>query len=115
MIKIEFQINEPALDEDLKNSPATADAAAIEETYFVMPIRFSVHGTELLVRGHATTRFIFQGSPDKQLEAISSPNPGSYWMPLPIIGFTVNIWSVLNRSRSQPTSTLDLSGGVRLK
>jgi hypothetical protein len=48
MITLDFKVDEDALSEDLVANPETASAAALEQTYFVMPVRFAVDNTELL-------------------------------------------------------------------
>jgi hypothetical protein len=55
MTSLEFDIDEGALAKDLEFSPETASPAALEETYFEMPVRFSANGVQLLeVRGSSS-------------------------------------------------------------
>ena len=42
MISIDFKLDEAVLAEDLMFVPSTVNAAALEETYFVMPVRLCV-------------------------------------------------------------------------
>jgi hypothetical protein len=44
---LEFQVDEAALAADREVNPRTADAAALQETYFLMPTRLQVHQEEL--------------------------------------------------------------------
>ena len=44
----EFQVDDGALAADREIDPRTADAAALQETYFLMPTRLQVHQDELL-------------------------------------------------------------------
>jgi hypothetical protein len=44
---LEFQVNEAALAADREVDPRTADAGALQETYFLMPTRLQVHQDEL--------------------------------------------------------------------
>jgi hypothetical protein len=70
MIRIEFQVNELELANDRKYDPAAAPAAALEATYFLMPVRFAVNSTELLAP-----------------KASSEP-----WLPLPLLGFAFHLY-----------------------
>ena len=45
---LEFQIDDGALAADREIDPRTADTAALQETYFLMPTRLQVHQDELL-------------------------------------------------------------------
>lgn len=52
---LEFQIDEGTLAADREIDPRTADAAALQETYFLMPTRLQVHQEELFAvppKGH---------------------------------------------------------------
>jgi len=42
MIKLEFELDEKVLLEDLEESPKEADTAALVVTYFLMPVRFII-------------------------------------------------------------------------
>ena len=44
---LEFQVDEETLAADREIDPRTADAAALQETYFLMPTRLQVHQDEL--------------------------------------------------------------------
>ena len=48
MITLHFQIDEDELAADLAASPEAANPAAVEQTYFVMPVRFAVGETDFL-------------------------------------------------------------------
>ncbi|MDK3160302.1 hypothetical protein QPK87_27635 [Kamptonema cortianum] len=48
MIHLDFEINESTLAEDASMKPAIANPAALQETYFEMPVRFQIGGVELL-------------------------------------------------------------------
>ncbi len=64
MTRFEFQIDRRVLEEDRSMDPGTANPAALEETYFIMPVRLEVEGHELL----------------------ASPEPGGDpWMHLPLL------------------------------
>jgi len=69
MISLDFQVDEDALAEDLESRPTEANTAAVEQTYFVMPVRFAVGETELLAY------------------------PGVYesWRPQPLVGFSTHL------------------------
>lgn len=66
MMILEFRPDEVALEPDLQLEPWAQDAAVLEETYFLAPVRFAVGSVDLL------------GVPG----AFSFP-----WRPLPLLGF----------------------------
>lgn len=47
MIILDFLIDEATFEYDLKYNPLEADGAALQTTYFEMPVRFSVNNIEL--------------------------------------------------------------------
>jgi hypothetical protein len=65
---LEFQVDEEALAADRKIDPRTADAAALQETYFLMPTRLQVQQEELFA------------VPPKDQRKHASP-----WLELPIL------------------------------
>ncbi len=90
MIILDFQVDEEGLAEDLGASPETANAAALEQTYFVMPVRFTVGNTDLLAF------------------------PGAYetWRPQPIIGFATHVLgAVLGVKPGEPACCHIADGG----
>ena len=93
MVIFEFKIDENSLADDLKANPISANPAALQETYFEMPIRLSVNDVEL---------FEFPGS----------HNP---WLRLPLLDVaTVGIEKV-KRLKSEKNSTYYLPGGWELR
>lgn len=89
MITLDFEIDEAVLAEDGRYSPATANPAALEETYFLTPFRFSVEGVELLgVHGGQPTT-----------------------LSLPLLGFASHVHRVVAATRSGETKKCYLAGG----
>jgi hypothetical protein len=93
MIKIDYLLDENSFEDDLKQSPESENPAAVEETYFVMPIRMAVGETELL-----------------QLPKTNN-NP---WLSLPLLGFTTDIFRVVNGDTAPKDQEIYLAGGGQL-
>ena len=89
MIILEFRVDEQAVQEDRESDPAAADVAVLEETYFVMPVRFCVAGQEMLM-------------------------PGG-WTPLPILGFARRLYEATRSLESGREARCYVAGGGDLK
>lgn len=89
MITLEFEIDEAALVEDGRYSPATANQAALEETYFLTPFRFAVDGVELL------------GVHERQPATLA----------LPLLGFASHVHRVVAGTLPGETKRCYLAGG----
>jgi hypothetical protein len=92
MITLDFEVDERVLADDGHYDPAAADAAALEETYFVMPFRFSVESVELL------------GIPGRQPATLA----------LPLLGFATNVHRVASAMSPGQTARCYLAGGGEL-
>lgn len=92
-IELAIQPDDEALRADLEESPVEAPAAAIEQTYFVVPTRLAVDGKELLAF------------------------PGVYdaWRPLPLLGFAPRLRDSAIRLKDGEAATLSLSDGGALE
>jgi len=85
---LDFQIDEKVLAEDRQQSPAAADPAVIETTYFTMPVRFSVDGREL-----------FQ-------------TQSSACLPQPVLGLATHLVLALDALRSTGVAKCSVAGGT---
>lgn len=92
MTIIDFSIDESAIEEDVANSFETVSPGALEETFFVMPVRFCVGGVEML-----------------QL-----PGTESVWLPLPIFGFAADMLEALESAEGNQEKRVYLAGGGHL-
>jgi hypothetical protein len=93
MTILEFKVNDVVLQEDLKVSPGTASSAALEETYFVMPVRLCISGVELFHNPrHATIP----------------------WLELPLIGIARSLGRALGRLKESGAASVYLAGGGEL-
>lgn len=90
-VTLDFQIDENVLAEDRQHDPAAADPAIIETTYFVMPVRFSTDGKEVL----QTQR--------------------SEWLPQPVIGFTTHLALAVCELGSTGVATCFVDDGGTLR
>ncbi|MDP3155769.1 MAG: hypothetical protein Q8N23_24060 [Archangium sp.] len=90
MIEFDFRPDEGVLAENAEGEPQAADPAALEETYFVMPLRFSVNGAEVLGAG------------------------GEPWWDLPLLGFATHLQACLERLIEQGKAQMFLAGGGSL-
>lgn len=88
-IGLDFQIDEEVLQEDLGTRPQDAARAALEHTYFVMPVRFTAGQTDLLTF------------------------PGVYtsWRPQPLIGFSAGLVRAASATEDHPVSISIADGG----
>ena len=91
MITLEFKIDEAEWQSDVAASPTTANPAALEQTYFVMPVRFTVQGKELL----------------------GIPGVGP-WQRLPMLGLAWGFGRVAHLSTGDKVN-LSLAGGGNLE
>jgi hypothetical protein len=92
MIRLDFQVDDREFRDDAQQDPLSATAAMLEETYFLTPVRFSVHATELL--------------------APSSANP---WLPLPLLGFATHLHAALTTIADGAEATISIGGGGSLQ
>lgn len=88
-IELAMRADDEALRADLEESPVEAPAAAVEQTYFVVPVRLAVDGQELLAF------------------------PGVYdaWRPLPLLGFAPRLRDLAIGLRDGEAATLSLADG----
>lgn len=91
MTTLDFKLDESSLAEDRAASPATANPAALEETYFVMPVTFVVDGTNVLSL------------------------PGRSTHELPVLGFAADTLCVLEQLNRGEEKKLYLAGGGELR
>jgi hypothetical protein len=92
MIALEFDIDESALAEDLESSPESANPAALEETYFLMPVRLTVDGIALLqLRGSTSSA-----------------------LPLPLLSVASFGWERISQLGENEVWTYGLPGGGKL-
>lgn len=91
MIELEFR---RILRDDLEiqEAPESAPAAAIEHTYFVVPVRLNVQGEELLAY------------------------PGVYpdWRPLPVLGFATQLRRTVTGLEHRQSGSITLADGGSL-
>lgn len=93
MITLEFLVDEDELRESMDVAPELASSAAIEQTYFEMPVRFRVGETELLTYSGAFET----------------------WRPLPIVGFSLQLLRAARAVTREHSATCHLSDGGRLE
>jgi len=110
MITVDFQLNVANLEEDIRHSPESADQSALEETYFVMPVRLCVDGVDLLERSSVARRNVLIGTSEQSIHRIQAPNEASCWLPLPVLGFASGASQALERIRQDRGQKLYLAG-----
>lgn len=93
VIELAIQVDDEALRADLEESPVDAPAAAVEQTYFVVPTRLSVDGTELL----------------------AFPDVHDRWRPLPLLGFAPQLRDLAIDLGDGEAATLSLADGGSLE
>lgn len=93
MIELDFQADEAAVRDDLKAAPESADAAALENTFFVVPTRLRIDDIELL----------------------EYPGVHPAWRPLPLLGFAPRLCRVAAAVGDGETATISLMDGGALQ
>ncbi len=93
MTRIEFAIDKDALAKDLELSPERAHAVALEETYFIMPVRFCIGDVDLFM----------------------SPSSAEPWIPLPVLGFANRLLEGLQKVQPKTNTSIYLAGGGSLQ
>ena len=93
MLTLDFAVDESAFAVDAPYNPATANPAAIEETYFLAEFRFSAEGRELL----------------------GTPEMGKATSPLPLIGFASDLHRAILATRLGEARRCYLAGGGKLE
>jgi hypothetical protein len=114
MTTVDFRLDEASLAEDLQHAPESADRGALEETYFVMPVRLCVNGVELLEHPGRAKRNVFIGAGEQGVQRIQLPNEASSWLPLPLLGFAKDVLQALNETKPGKERKLYLAGGGEL-
>jgi len=111
MTTIDFQLDEAILAEDLQHSPEGASPAALEETYFVMPVRFCINGVELLEQPGREKRNVFIAGHEQSAQRIELPSDEGCWLPLPLVGFATRGLQALTQAKPGSGQRLYLAGG----
>jgi hypothetical protein len=114
MTTVDFRLDEASLVEDIQHSPESANPAALEETYFVMPVRLCVNGIELLEQPGRAKRNVFIGADEQGLRQTQLPDETSCWLPLPLLGFGTQVLQALNETKPGREQKLNLAGGGHL-
>ena len=87
---LEFQVDESTLKEASEDSIVDANAAALEVTYFIMPVRFRLNGVELLGEKRGKESKVCFPHPEHGMRGTHTLASPSCWLPLPLIGFASN-------------------------
>ena len=87
-VSLEFHMDQRVFAEDRTHDPAGTDPAVVETTYFMVPVRMSIHGAELL-RTQTTA-----------------------WVPEPILGLATHLVLVLEALRTRGAATCSVGGGT---
>lgn len=90
MIGLRFQLDDDVLEHDAKHDPGTADPAALQETYFVLPTRFEVDDVDLLGAEGVTV---------------------APWLPLPILHVARVFADLVDGLNDEASATYHLPGG----
>lgn len=111
MTTVDFRLDEASLVEDIQHAPAGANPAALEETYFVMPVRLCVNEVELFEQLDREKRNVFIARPEQSAQRIQLPNEESRWLPLPLLGFATHALQALNQMKPGGEQKVYLAGG----
>jgi hypothetical protein len=115
MVELQFKLDEVVLREDREANIREASAGALEETYFVMPVRFKVGTQELLeIPARAEPQEIWVSVPGggitpSQREQVSSP-----WLPLPLLDVATVGRAKVREAWQTGEAKYDLPGGWSL-
>jgi hypothetical protein len=114
MTTVDFRLDEAGLVQDLKQSPETANPAALEESYFVMPLRLCVNRVELFEQLNRAKRRLFTGETGRSVQQVQLADEASCWLPLPLLGFATGALRALNETKLGKERKLHLAGGGEL-
>lgn len=87
MIMLEFQMDENALQEDKVSDPLHHDIAVLQETFFVLPVRFIVNGIDMF--GIHQNQRVFYGLPNDNKPTFENKMIKSYWLYLPVLSLAI--------------------------
>lgn len=111
MTTVDFGLDEASLAEDLQLSPESANPAALEETYFVMPVRLCMKDVELFEQPNSAKRTVLFGATNQSVQKIHLFNEASCWLSLPLLGFATHALRALNQMKLGDEKKLYLAGG----
>ncbi|MDQ3705892.1 MAG: hypothetical protein M3437_11830 [Chloroflexota bacterium] len=115
MCILEFKVDEAILREDTKGGLHIANSAALQHTYFEMPVRFNVAGVELLEKPIAAHTQLWISDPHTRnnvpVQRGLAPSP---WLSLPILHVATIGLERVQEAWESGTSTYSLPGGSHL-
>ena len=116
MVLLEFQVDRTVLAEDKESNPGAAEAAALQETYFVMPVRLAIENVELLQMPMGEQQ-VWVGKPGEQgLARMQREALASKWLPLPLLNVSTVGVEKVREARQNRVSTYSLpASGWRLR
>jgi hypothetical protein len=114
---LELRVDWSILAEDRKSVVASADAVALDYTYFVLPVRLAVDGMEVLEYPRREPRVMWAGDPvTRELVPIPSTDTGpGPWLELPVLHVaTIGLETVRGLAESD-TATYMLPGADHIR
>jgi hypothetical protein len=93
MILLDFKMSPMSAADERQYAPESADPAAVESTYFIAPVRFTIDGTELFELPH---------------------DAGNPWLLLPVVGIAGVLGGIVRRLRGGETIMYSIPGTGRL-
>ncbi len=92
MTALQFQFDGQSLTQDLGYAPERANPAVLEETYFIMPVRFCIDDIELFEQSRP------------------HPDERNSWLPLPVLGFATHALQALREIEPNSAKQVSLAG-----
>jgi hypothetical protein len=114
-VLLEFRVDDTTLKEDTDNLVLKLDPAILEQTCFVMPVRFRVNSVELLGEQVGKKRRVLLPHPDHGLRETYISTRPTEWFGLPLLGFTTQAIQVLNEVVSSGRAELAIADGGYLR
>jgi hypothetical protein len=114
MTTVHLRLDEESLVEDLRCSPETANLAGLEETCYIMPIRWCMNGVELLELPNHSRQNLFIGAAEQSVQRIELTEEARCWLPLPLLGFVTHALQALNVTMPSRDQDLNLAVGGHL-
>jgi hypothetical protein len=112
MIELEFKKDERKLREDIEVGFPEEIEAALFETYFELPVRFSINGVELFERISLNINRInisetVGGDIRKYIRPISTP-----WLELPILNVATTCFDMIRKAWEGEKAVYSIPGGA---
>lgn len=115
MVELQFELDKVVMRRDREVNIREVSAGALEEIYFVMPVRFKVGTQELLESpARAERQEIWVNAPGGGVMPIQREEVSSPWLPLPLLDVVTVGLAKVQEAWQHGEAKYDLPGGWSL-